>query len=239
MCHMVSDLLLVRHGICTGNFADRASSKGDHSYFTHTVTSCHSDLWPLIDEGRHQSKRAGDKVRELVPDVDLLLCSGVPRATQTADHMGLVGVERRSDPLLRERNWAGLENLPYNTRNEIFAQAGVSPVENSMNWAPPGGETMNSLVQRMSFFLHRISLMHAHKKVVAVMHGGPIQAMRVLQHEIREGDYVAFISGNNYIRNCQIIHYSDVVAGRFTSERLMYMDSQGRWVEFSHRLGTG
>lgn len=234
---MIKELFLVRHGVCTGNVADRASSKGDHSYFTDDFMTQSSDSWPLTEEGFRQSKCAGEKISELVSSVDFLMCSGVLRATQTAEAMKLVGCARRYEPLLRERNWGGVENLPYDKRNKIFSSRSISPVEDSIDWSPPGGESMKFVIDRMKFYLHRSNLIYANKCVVAVTHGGPIQAMRVIHNKVDEVSYTSFIGGNNYIRNCQIVHYSGRSGNLFANERVYYMDSKGGWELHETRVG--
>lgn len=229
---MIKEITLVRHGVCTGNVADRASSRGDHSYFTDDIRKVHSDLWPLTPEGIRQSQFAGSKIRESIArSFDCYFDSGVLRARETSTHLGFQNADWRTDQLLCERNWGGAENLPYDERNKIFSEFSILPNEDSISWNPPRGENMLSVIQRLELFLRHVNLVYAGKSILAVTHGGPFQAMRVMQNRISESEYIRFIGGNNYIRNCQIAHYSQVVEGRFTLERMLYMTRSGDWQE--------
>jgi broad specificity phosphatase PhoE len=229
---MIKEITLVRHGICTGNVADRSSYRGDHSYFTEDIRIVHSDMWPLTPEGIEQSRNTGSKIRDLIANsFDCYVHSGVLRVRDTATHLGFDSANWITDRLLRERNWGGVENLPYNERNKIFDEFSIPHSEDSIHWNPPRGESMSSVINNVSFFLHRLNLMYSGKRILAVTHGGPLQAMRVIQNRISEAEYVEFVSGNNYIRNCQIIHYSQVAGERFTLERMLYMTQSGDWQE--------
>ena len=95
---MLKELVVVRHGLCTGNVADRASFKGDHSLFTDEFKKTHSDLWPLTPLGVKQSRAAGVLIRNLISDsFDYFATSGVLRSVQTAHEFGFGDVRWEVD----------------------------------------------------------------------------------------------------------------------------------------------
>lgn len=235
---MSEELVIVRHGQCTGNAADRASSKGDHSLFTREVRRQESHKWQLTERGIVESKYAGAWIRQNIAiSFDHYLYSDFVRAVETGHHMDFEDALWKENKLLRERKWGGVENLPYPERNEIFHRLGISEHENSMYWRPPNGESMVSVVQRTQRFLQE----QREGTTLVVSHGAPIQAIRLIQHGIRADDYPEFISGNNYIRNCQIFHYfgrknESTNLPTYAFERSVYLDAADKWIETVREL---
>ncbi len=228
---MLKELVLVRHGLCTGNVADRASAKGDHSFFTDEFRGNHSDTWPLIPLGVKQSQMAGMLIRNLISNsFDYFATSGVLRSVQTAQEFGFNSVQWDTDSLLRERDWGGYELLPYPERERAFEDAGIAKNEDSIDWKPLNGESMQSVRERVNLFLCNAHRVYAGKKILAVTHGGPIQAARVIHHKIPPSNYIDFIGGDNYIRNCQIVRYLQGESGGFHLEEMFFLTPTFEWV---------
>ncbi len=239
---MPQEIVIVRHAQCTGNAADRASKKGDHSFYTPTLRSQKSFDWPLTSLGVEQSKSAGNKLRtSIAAEFDCYLCADIPRAEQTAQHLGFPDAKWERCTLLRERDWGGIECLPYPERSTLFSQAKISPEEDSLDWRPPGGQSMRYILGNMKLFLKYISAHYKARRIIAVTHGAPVQAMRVLQHAIPEEHYTSFISSDNYIRNCHIFHYHKKTMEEngipmYRIERSIHQDPNGQWIERSIEL---
>ncbi len=207
---MPTEIVIVRHGQCTGNVADRASFKGNHSLFTEELRQQKSSLWPLTPAGIKESELAGNWIRNNITNVfDHYFRSDYLRAIETAEHMRFDESHWIESLLLRERQWAGSENLPYPEREKFFESFGVPTEEDSLFWSPPNGEAMIAIIKKMELFLDEARRMYSGKRILLVSHGAPLQAFRVLQHQIEPADYKSFISGKNYIRNCHIFHYSN------------------------------
>ncbi len=228
---MLKELVLVRHGLCTGNVADRASAKGDHSLFTDEFRGNHSDTWPLVPWGVKQSQMAGMLIRNLISNsFDYFATSGVLRSVQTAQEFGFNSVQWDTDGLLRERDWGGYELLPYPERERAFEDAGIAKSEDGIDWKPLNGESMQSVRERMNLFLRNAHRVYAGKKILVVTHGGPIQAVRVIHHKTPPSNYIDFIGGDNYIRNCQIVRYLQGESGGFHLEEMFFLTPAFEWV---------
>lgn len=239
---MPTEIVIVRHGLCTGNAADQASRKGNHSLFSHGLRQQKSTEWPLLPLGVIQSQETGKKIMgSIAENFDHYLTSDITRSIETARGLGFKKAVWEIDTLLRERDWGGIENLPYPERNELFKQAGISSTEDSLEWRPPGGESMLFILRQVESFLKMARQKFHGKKLLIVSHGAPVQAMRVLQHKVVPENYVSFISGNNYIRNCHIFHYfspkKDVgITPMYLFERSMFLTADGTWSESIQKI---
>lgn len=232
---MPSEIVIVRHGLCSGNAAERASNKGDHSLFTKSLRQQNSSEWPLLPVGIWQSQKAGQWIRSSISeDFDCYIASDMKRASETAFHFGFRDAKWNTEALLRERSWGGTESISNPERFELCTRLGISPVENSMEWSPPGGESMIMVLERMKKFLKDTSQRFSGKKLLLVSHGATIQALRILQHRITSTSYPQFIGGNNYLRNCHIFHYfepkySNGEIQRFGFEKSAFLNPDGSW----------
>lgn len=234
---MPTEIVLVRHGICTGNEAEKASRKGDHTLFSSEIRRKNSLLWPLLPQGFKQSEDAGFKIKQCISDeFDYYVTSDILRSVQTATGLGFRNAKWSHSVFWRERNWGGVENLPLNERQNVFSKLGISPSEDSLEWRPPRGESMVSVVSRVVDFLKWAKNNLSGKRLLIVSHGGPIQAMRVIQHGIKPESYAQFIGGDNYIRNCHVFQYSirnidDAGIPKFRLERSLFTKPNGDWIE--------
>ncbi len=234
---MPTEIVIVRHGQCTGNVADRASYKGDHRLFTKEIRSQKSSLWSLTPTGIRESKSSGEWIRNKIsPAFDYYFSSDYVRAIETAAHMGFEKSCWKENSLLREREWGGSENLPYSERNELFQRFGTSLTEDSLSWSPPNGESMITIIEKVKSFLDEVKMVTSGKRVLIVSHGAPLQAFRVLQHKVEPSRYTAFINKGDYIRNCHIFHYlvrKDESADipMYSLERSAYLNSDHEWIE--------
>jgi broad specificity phosphatase PhoE len=232
---MPNEIVIVRHGLCSGNAAERASSKGDHSLFTEVLRQQDSSIWSLLQIGIQQSQKAGRWIQSSISeDFDCYLASDMTRASETAFHLGFKDAVWETEILLRERSWGGTESMSNPERFELCTNLGVSPVEDSMDWSPPNGESMTMVLERMRAFLKGAKQKFRGKKLLLVSHGAPIQALRVLQHRVFGSEYLPFVSGNNYVRNCHIFHYFSPKDGGndlplFKFERSAFLNPDGSW----------
>ncbi len=238
---MADEIVLIRHSQCIGNLASDESRKGNHSLFTHELRKQPSWLWPLTPFGKANSLEAGTVIRERIcPMFEGYIHSPLPRAVETALHLGFTGATWEVNEDLRERKWGGVENLPYPERNAVFTRTGISPTENSITWRPPRGESMIELLANAEAFLIWVHNRFPKGRVLAVSHGGPIQAVRVIQHRVTPEEYASFISGDNHIRNCHIFHFygksRDSKVPMFSFERSLCADRSGNWCEKLNRL---
>ena len=61
------DVIFVRHGESEGNRANKASRRGDNSFFTPEFREKHSRAFRLTDKGIEQARIAGKWLRENIP----------------------------------------------------------------------------------------------------------------------------------------------------------------------------
>jgi len=169
-------ILLVRHGESEWNASGRWQGWADPE---------------LSDLGRQQAVEAAEGVGA----VDAIFASDLQRAGETARIIGeLIGV----GPVLtleglRERDvgeWSGL------TRKEI----GERWPETLEAWSrgemrpPPGGESNESVIERVLGALHAIARDWPHAEVLAVAHGGVIRLLEE-HHGVNAGPSPANLGG--------------------------------------------
>jgi broad specificity phosphatase PhoE len=207
---MPTEILLMRHGESTGNVAGMLSRGGDHSLFTELLRNQNSSSWPLTEKGVQQARNAGSFIRNSGwSPFDGYYCSDYVRAIETASNLRLEGASWTADSRLRERNWAGLERLSFPEMLKIFSDQKTPLVENSIDWHPPGGESMRSLLLRLDLFLADIRKRHSGQRVIIVSHGGIVHAMLLMQHGLGQTDYQAFIHNHRHVRYCHLYRYFD------------------------------
>ncbi len=238
---MTEEIVIVRHGYCIGEEAKSASEGGDDSFFTDEFRKSDSKTWPLTPLGVAQAHRAGEKIRKSIATAfDRYLLADTTRTLETARHLGFPMAQWEIDCLLRARNWNGLENIPIAERKERCLAKGISCEENSIEWKPPGGESMLTVVDSISSFLRKYRGSKA-RRILIVNHGSSAQAFRIIQHNISPLNYLEFVDRNGYIGNCQIVHYyhrRGTCAGvpMYQFERLLTLEKCGLWKEVINNL---
>lgn len=228
---MPLEIVALRHGQCTGN----AASKEPPELFPIEVRKQRSRDWPLTALGRRESRLAGDWVKKNIAEsFDAYIHSGFVRTSETGEELGFDGAQWITEPLLRERDWGGVENLHYTERKKVFERIGRPFVEDSPEWRPPGGESMTSIMARMETFLGIASKRFAGKRILVVCHGGTIQALRLLQLKPHPSEYAAFVGGSNYIRNAHVFHYYGKIGSSafpsYSFERSAFLENN-TWID--------
>ena len=158
-------LYLVRHGVTVWGEGGRIQG--------------HSDA-PLSEEGRRQAETAARRLRALGP-FDALYSSDLGRALETARAVAReVGLPVSTDRRLRELHFGQFEGLTAEEAELLDPRAFRAWREDPVRNRPPGGETLQSLLSRVSEFVEEAGRRHPEGKVVAVSHGGPIRAAVIL-----------------------------------------------------------
>jgi probable phosphoglycerate mutase len=151
-------MLLVRHGQIDANVAQRWHGSTDE------------DLTP---EGRSQAQRVAAHIARLRPGASAVYASPARRARDTAAPIAAaLAVPLIVDPDLVEYGIGVLENEPYADlagRHRFFEQA-----ETDLTWAPPGGESLGAVADRVVGAWRRIAHQHRGAEVVVVSHGAAI-----------------------------------------------------------------
>jgi len=167
----MTTLLFVRHGETDWNRQGRFQGSQDI---------------PLNEDGRAQARRLAAAWNE---SGDVLVSSPLSRARETAEILSAaLGLPlRNTDTRLAERSYGAGEGLTMAERNERFNDGAV-----------PGIEPPEALRFRALNFLESVTLEHPGRRVVAVSHGGFINAVLSL---VSEG-YLG--SGKTFLGNASV-----------------------------------
>ncbi len=167
----MTTLLFVRHGETDWNRQGRFQGSQDI---------------PLNEDGRAQARRLAAAWNE---GGDVLVSSPLSRARETAEILSAaLGLPlRNTDTRLAERSYGAGEGLTMAERNERFNDGAV-----------PGIEPPEALRFRALNFLESVTLEHPGRRVVAVSHGGFINAVLSL---VSEG-YLG--SGKTFLGNASV-----------------------------------
>jgi probable phosphoglycerate mutase len=156
-------LFLVRHGETADNVQMRYLGMRDE---------------PLTNNGMKQARQIAAALSEL--PIGAIITSPLRRAADTAAQIQQAcGVELRTDARLAEGSFGIWEGL---TRSEVLKQ-GRRDAEQLLKWesdasyAPPGGESFESVRDRMVRMAEQLKSEFEGFSVVLVSHVGPIKAL--------------------------------------------------------------
>jgi probable phosphoglycerate mutase len=161
------ELTLVRHGETLWNVEGRMQGHGDS---------------PLSERGRLQAEALAGALS--AEGLDALYSSDLRRALDTARPIAAVlGLPVRPDARLRERHLGVLEGRTFaevaRDEPELLARwQGTDPA-----WVVPGGESKQQKHARVVAALASIVERHAGERVLAVTHGGGLDA--AFRHALR------------------------------------------------------
>ena len=152
-------LILLRHGRTHNNAQARLQGQLDS---------------PLDDVGFKQSAVVGRALRERWP-VDRVVVSSRRRTRQTARAAGLGDA-----PTTIDDRWMEIDFGAYDDRRigEVMAELGAAWASD-ISYAPPGGESMAALHQRVGEAVVEISEEAVTRNVVVVTHATPIKSAMV------------------------------------------------------------
>lgn len=158
MSAMHLELLLVRHGATEWNAAGRYQG--------------HTDV-PLSREGRAQAAMLAPVLAPLEDRAPLVFSSDLGRARETAA-LACPWALSHQDARLRELAFGALEGLTYEESAARFGDRFIAWLEDPAAMAPPGGETLTQLHDRLDDWL---STLPDAGCVIAFTHGGVVRAL--------------------------------------------------------------
>lgn len=125
----------------------------------------------LNDAGLAQARALGERLA--AERFDLLLCSDLGRALQTASAIALrSGHEIAVDPRLRERRMGIFQGLTPAEVQERHPEEYARFASRDPDYAIPQGESMRQLFDRCVTCFTELAERHAGRTLVAVTHGG-------------------------------------------------------------------
>lgn len=177
-------LLLLRHGQIRANRQGRWHGSTDSR---------------LTWRGRRQARRTAGHLQTLDPPVTAIYSSPLVRCHDTAIAVGeVLGLEVYLRPDLREYELGDWENMRF--RDLAAKYQFVDTATRDQHFAPPGGETLRQVAERIVPAFDEIHRSHGEdERVLVVSHGA---AMAVALGSLIEGDPGSWV--NYHFGNCSL-----------------------------------
>jgi probable phosphoglycerate mutase len=160
-------LYLVRHGETEWNRDHRLQGHADSA---------------LTTEGRRQAARLGTRLKRL--ELQALYASDLGRAWATAETIGRqCGLTVVPSRQLRERSYGAFEGRTWSEIQAELPEEYRACMARIAEYAPPEGESLAQMAQRVWGAVDGIARAHAGQRVAVVTHGGVLHVVvkRVLQ----------------------------------------------------------
>jgi alpha-ribazole phosphatase len=152
---MTITLSLIRHGQTQWNAEGRYTGQSDI---------------PLNDVGREQARQLVKQLKENPPDV--IFSSDLKRAEETAAIIAnRIKVTVHVDRRLREINQGVWEGMHFDEIKMRYAEEFAARVANPLEVAPPGGETIGQVQERVLSAVAEIMRTNRGSHVAIVAHG--------------------------------------------------------------------
>lgn len=246
---MPDDLIMIRHGESEANIIqDINSGKIDAKKQIAADFPKHYDKTiRLTKRGAGQAESAGKwlKANSLL-DFSRHYVSPFARTLETAASLAIDG-NWHIDDRLRERSWGEYNLLSWDQIQEDNPLSFEISKQNHWYWRPRGGETLAGDVrERFESFLTTLHRKAADEKVIAVSHGGWMQAARFVLERLTPQEWLSQFRTPEYkLWNCQILHYTRI--NPETGEKAPYLKwrrsicpwdetrswNNGEWVEIN------
>lgn len=154
----MTQLYLIRHGQTDWNLEGRVQGQTDV---------------PLSRIGELQAEELAERLGDL--QLSAIISSPLARTRQTAEPLALRhGLAVRFDTRLMEQDWGRYEGLRWRDAAEEFPDAEERMLRDPLNTAPPEGETLKEVAERMRAALSDVVQIGG--SVAVVSHGGALRA---------------------------------------------------------------
>ncbi len=157
-------LILVRHGQTDWNVQARYQGQTDI---------------PLNDAGRQQAAAVAQRLAD--EDIDAIYASDLCRAWETATAIATAREQTMlAEPRLREMDFGRWQGLTHAEIHKRQARELDRWHTEPLYFAPPGGETLAQLGDRIQSALDNAHCTHQDETVLWVSHGGPLRVLLCL-----------------------------------------------------------
>ena len=132
---------------------------------------------PLNDNGRRQAQRLA---RELAASeqISAVYSSDLLRAWDTAQSIAAaVGLQTITEPGLRERGFGSFQGKTFTELETQWPDETARWRTRDPVWAPPEGETLVAVRERVERATHALAQRHIGSQIVLVAHGGVLDMM--------------------------------------------------------------
>ena len=160
---LTTRIIAVRHGETDWNASARIQGKRDIA---------------LNVKGRWQADRVAQALADAGDSVAAIYSSDLARAHDTARAIAValeLGVS--IDPRLRERDFGDYEGSTFAELERQWPQEAARWRARDAHWAPPGGETLTVLGERVLDATRALAQNHPGEQIVLVAHGGVLDMM--------------------------------------------------------------
>lgn len=148
----------------------------------------------LNEHGIAQARRAA---RALPADVDALVSSPMRRALQTAEIISRrIGVPVETMPEFRERSIGVFEGLSKEEIKRRFPDMWKRRLMRRFDAAPPGGESVGEVLERVRRGIDRLLASHGDGQVVVVAHGFVARAVWAIATGAAPETFFEYVLGN-------------------------------------------
>ncbi len=146
-------------------------------YFVHGTTNDNEEniatgwgISPLSDLGLKQTKKLSQRLKDV--HFDIVFCSDLKRATDSANIIWGSSIQIVQDKRLRECNYGDLTGVKTSTLRKIMENHIADPF--------PNGESYIEVEKRIRNFLEDLQTYHLGKKVAIIAHQAPQLALDVI-----------------------------------------------------------
>jgi len=179
---MTTTLLLIRHGQTEWNLLGKYTGQTDI---------------PLNEAGRQEALLLAEKLKRNPPDV--IISSDLIRAKETAEIVAApLKLPVQTDANLREIHQGVWEGMDFSDIKAKFAEEFAARAKNPLEVAPPDGETVGQVQERVLTAVANIIQAHPDKRIAIVAHG--------LVLALIKGHYRNYPQQNkivtNFVNNC-------------------------------------
>jgi 2,3-bisphosphoglycerate-dependent phosphoglycerate mutase len=131
---------------------------------------------PLSQHGRGQATALAQRL--MTKTLHMLYASDLQRAWETAEAIAAPrALPVHTEPRLREMAFGRWEGLTYTEIQQREAQSLVAWEQDQLHSAPPGGETLLQMAERVRAAYVDMLVAGQEKTVGLVAHGGPLQLL--------------------------------------------------------------
>jgi probable phosphoglycerate mutase len=154
-------LIVIRHGETAWNVGTRIQG--------------HTDI-TLNPTGRKQATKVAAALRD--EPIDAIYTSDLQRAWQTASAIArATHAPLHTDQGLRERSFGSFEGKTYAELEAEFPEDSLRWRRRDPDWAPPAGESLMTLRERITTTTNRLAQQHLGGQIVLVAHGGVLDQL--------------------------------------------------------------
>lgn len=162
----------------------------------------------LTERGIEQASRTGQALAGHT--FDAVYASDLRRASETARLVAGPDQQITLDPRLREMHYGVLQGVPIASFREVLTEHGVAdgwgdgPFSLS-GAAPPGGESIDQMRERLALFLADVDAAHppdSNDSVMIVTHGGALRLLVTVLLDLPQSARTAFT-----FRNCSVSRF--------------------------------